>query len=268
MNIPVTVTVLGCRGSIPVCGEQFLRYGGATCCVLVQAPHQALLLDAGTGMLNLSEHLHGERSLPILLTHPHIDHLLGITMNREIANPDFYFDIYSVTRNGLDTKSQIDTLVSPPLWPIAADVLPAHIGFWELTQHFELGGISVDTMEGDHPGGVSVIRLTIGDLKIVYMTDCTITDENRDALLSFSKSCDLLLCDGQYSDDEWQACHDYGHNTWKNAARFALECGAKKARIIHHAPTHSDTILDEACKEVSSICPICSLAHDGEELTL
>lgn len=268
MNFPVTVTVLGCRGSIPVCGEQFLRYGGSTSCVLVQTPQQALLLDAGTGMLNLSEHLRGERLLPILLTHPHIDHMLGITMNHEIANPDFCLDIYSTTRNGMDTKTQIDLLVSPPLWPISADALPAHIVFRELIPHFELGSISVDTMEGHHPGGVSVIRLTINDLRIVYMPDCTITDENRDTLLSFCRNCDLLLCDGQYSDDEWQICHDYGHNTWKNAARFALECGAKKARIIHHAPTHSDTILDEACKEVINICPVCTLAHDGEELTL
>lgn len=132
----------------------------------------------------------------------------------------------------------------------------------------ELNGALLESIEETHPGGVSVIRLTIAGKRIVLMTDCTITEHNRDTLLSFCKNCDLLLCDGQYSDEEWPTHSGFGHNSWNMAARFARESGAKLARILHHDPTHTDEILDEARKQVREVFPACDLTFDGEEIVL
>ena len=49
------VTILGARGSVPVNGSAFSRYGGATSCVLLETESEVLLFDAGTGILNLPE---------------------------------------------------------------------------------------------------------------------------------------------------------------------------------------------------------------------
>ena len=65
MDHPVTVTILGCRGSIPVSGKKFARYGGASLCVLVRAGDAIAVLDAGTGILNLPPHLHDRKAIPI-----------------------------------------------------------------------------------------------------------------------------------------------------------------------------------------------------------
>ena len=41
------ITVLGARGSMPSEGRDFLEYGGATSCVLVETDEQAIYIDAG-----------------------------------------------------------------------------------------------------------------------------------------------------------------------------------------------------------------------------
>ena len=268
MKKKVTVTILGCRGSVPVSGSRFARYGGATGCVLVRGENAIAVLDAGTGLLELSSHLDGERSIPVFLSHCHTDHLLGLPICPEALNKEFELNIYGATHDGRDVSEQVKALISPPLWPVNPSQLPASIVFHDVAPRLELNGYTVDTMEGCHPGGVTVYRLTINNRRIVYMTDCTINDENRAALLEFSRDCDLLLCDGHYSDEQWLTRSAFGHNRWSEAARFGVECGAKRVRILHHDPTHSDQILDTARSQVQAISPICDLAFVNEEIAL
>ena len=47
MSQGASVMILGTRGSVPVSGGDFLRYGGATTCVLVRLAGQVIVLDAG-----------------------------------------------------------------------------------------------------------------------------------------------------------------------------------------------------------------------------
>lgn len=264
----VTITILGCRGSIPVSGTQFSRYGGATCCAVVHTADGAVVLDAGTGLLSLSSCLRGIRQIPVFLSHCHVDHILGLPLCREIFCPTNQFTIFGAARDGMDIAAQVSALLSPPLWPVRAHELPAEITFSELPPSVTVNGITVESMDGCHPGGVSIFRITAAGKRIIYMTDCTINDEIREALLAFCRGCDLLLCDGQYSDEQWPACSGYGHNRWSEAARFASECGAEILRILHHAPNHTDEDLDTADRQVKTIFPASAFAFDGEEITL
>ena len=186
----------------------------------------------------------------------------------EAFRKDFCINIYGAERGCLTVREQIESLMAPPLWPVGPMQLPAEFRFYSVQKQFTVSGVEIETMEGTHPGGVSILRLSIGRKRIIFMTDCTITGKNRDKLLDFCLNCDLLLCDGQYSDEEWTTRSAFGHNTWNEAARFARDCGAKCTRIIHHDPAHSDETLDNANKQVRMICATCALAFDGEEMTL
>ena len=267
-NTPVSVSILGSRGSIPVSGERFTRYGGATCCVAVHTDNTFAVLDAGTGLMELLDYLHGEKQIHLFLTHCHIDHILGLPLCPAALSSQYQFHIYGADRNECDIASQIRSLMSPPLWPVGPAQLPADFVFHPVRSKMEINGMVIETMEGCHPGGVTVYRLTVNGRRIVYMTDCTITEENRAALLEFCSDCDLLLCDGQYSDEQWLTRSNFGHNRWTQVARFGLECGAKTTRVLHHDPTHSDQTLDRARSEVRTISPACDLAFDREEIIL
>ncbi|MBR3570875.1 MAG: hypothetical protein IKN96_08805 [Oscillibacter sp.] len=272
-------SILGARGSMSVGGGAYSEYGGATTCVLVRFAGHTALLDAGTGLLNLPAELLTAPSLPLLLTHAHADHLLGLPLCPYVMRRGARLEIYGRTRNGLDAETQARRLLSPPLWPVGPEKLPAEIAFHDLPDEFylgadsraasrETGGIHVKTMEGEHPNGVSLLRLERDGRSVVLMTDCTLTERVWGDALEFARGCSLLLCDGQYGDDEWRVCSGFGHNSWKTAARFARECGARNARIIHHDPFHTDAILNEAAHETEEICPGCAFAKEGEVIAL
>ena len=264
-----SVFILGARGSMPVSGETYLRYGGATTCVFLRFGDQIVVLDCGTGMMELPKVLHrNDQRITVLLSHPHVDHLLGLPMCPVAFDPEKAIDIYGADWNGLDVRQQVCTFLAPPLWPVGPDRFPAKISFHDLPEQFCLGNVTVESMDGVHPGGVSVFRLTGGGKTVVFMTDCTVTAENIPVRASFARDCDLLLCDGQYSQQEWKGREHFGHSTWTAAAQLGAECSARMVRIIHHDPFRTDTQLDCAAKEVTAIHRNCTFARAGEEILL
>ena len=58
---PVLVHLCGVRGSIPTSGREFIEVGGSTSCVAIAHDGAAptLLLDAGTGLVNVTSLLGG-----------------------------------------------------------------------------------------------------------------------------------------------------------------------------------------------------------------
>ena len=92
-----SVLILGARGSVPVSGRQFTKYGGATSSYLVTLCGQTVVLDGGTGLLNLPSTVLAAPELDLILSHPHADHLLGLGMTGYTGR----LRIYSKTRGGL-----------------------------------------------------------------------------------------------------------------------------------------------------------------------
>jgi len=262
-----SVVILGTRGSVPVSGEAFLRYGGATTCVFFRFEDQNIVLDCGTGMMELPKFLHKDASqITVLLSHPHADHLLGLPLSPVVFDPGKQIAVYGTIKKGRNVRQQVCSFMAPPLWPVGPDLLPAEITFRELPERLQLGGVTVEAMDGAHPGGVSLFRLTGGGKSLVFMTDCTVTEENLPELTEFARNCDLLLCDGQYSQQEWKGREHFGHSTWVAAAQLGAACGARQVRIIHHDPFRTDAQLDNAAQELTSIHADRAFARAGEEI--
>lgn len=258
------VICLGVRGSLPVSRADSVRFGGSTTCFFVRLDGTPLILDAGSGLAALPACLTpDDTKASLFITHAHADHLIGLPYLLLPCKNGLSLDIYGKTRLGLSVREQIDRLVSPPLWPVGMDVIARGARYHELTERMNVGNVTVESLEGEHPGGVSVLKLTGGGKRVVLMTDCTVNDANREALTAFAKDCDVLLIDGQYSDEEWQGHETFGHNTYSMAAAFGETCGAKQVRIIHHAPYRNDAALDEAEKNTG-----CRFAIEGEVIAL
>src|SRR5512140_3601408 len=84
MDETMVVKFWGVRGSYPVPGIETVRYGGNTACVEVRAGGQMVILDAGTGVINLGRDL-SERGraagqplqAALFFSHMHQDHIQG-----------------------------------------------------------------------------------------------------------------------------------------------------------------------------------------------
>jgi len=75
----------GSRGSIPVSGRGFEKYGGDTTCVEVRSKKgDVVIVDAGSGLRPLGYALvkqHADRHYHDI-THAHLDHLMGAALFR------------------------------------------------------------------------------------------------------------------------------------------------------------------------------------------
>ena len=108
---------------------------------------------------------------------------------------------------------------------------------------FAIGDVSVDVMEGNHPGGSSIYRLTHDGKRIVYATDYEHSDASDERLIPYAKGCDLLIYDGQYTEDEYEKCRGFGHSTAEQGIAIAQKAGVKRLLITHFNPEHDDVFL-------------------------
>ena len=260
--------ILGARGSVPVSGTEFSKYGTATTCTILRLAGQYIILDAGTGILRLPSDALDQPHLTLLLSHVHLDHLCGLSMCPYVMRSGKALDIYASPAQGGGIGEVLERLYAPPVWPVRPSELPAKLRSHTLTEEFTIGDVRVSSLDGVHPGGVKLLRISANGKSVVFATDCTLTREFYPKALDFAEGCDLLLCDGQLSEAEWETRSGSGHNTWLAAARFGCECGAKAVRITHHDPTHTDSILDSADAELSALDPRCRIAREGERISL
>lgn len=268
------ITILGARGSIPVDGREYLEYGGATSCVLIETQDQALYLDAGTGIMHTPDI--GDKSVSIVLTHPHIDHLVGLTFFPYLMKKDRHIDIYGAIRDGHTIEQQYERCISKPFWPLTIPDYPSDVAYHDLTGPVTIGDISLTFMESNHPGGGLVIRAGHDGRSVVYATDYEHGDDHLsgvspvecacDSLTEFAHDTDLLIYDAQYTDEEYPAYKGYGHSTVSEGLKVMRDSGARSIRFVHHDPRHTDAMLREMEDAVRS--DTVSFAREGDVIEL
>ena len=234
------LTVLGARGSMPGEGRDFEIFGGSTSCYRIRAGNEEIYLDAGSGIAGAIPEQN--TNITVLLTHMHLDHLVGLPFFSALTHKDRHIDIYGLPRDGLTPQEAVDRLITPPFWPVKIADYPANVKFHLLSDStFFLGNVSVDMMEGNHPGGSTIFRLTYGEKSIVYATDFEhLVASECDALADFSHETSLLLYDAQYTQEEYAKYKGYGHSTPEMGMEIFANSKAKKLLMVHHAPWRKD----------------------------
>ena len=235
------LTVLGTRGSMPVEGKNFSLYGGATSCYQIQAGNEEIFLDAGSGIVKAAPRPNSR--ITILLTHMHLDHLIGLPFFVALTQKDRPIEICAAKRDGLTAKEALDRLISNPFWPCKIENYPAKVRFSSPTEKFFVGDVQINTLEGSHPKGSTIYRLTYNGKSIVYATDFEHNPQACSALIDFAKDCDVLLYDAQYTANEYARYKGYGHSTPEEGIKVAEKAGAKKLVFVHHAPDRTDEAL-------------------------
>ena len=263
------IRLLGVRGSVPVHGASCAEYGGATSCVLYQAGDESVILDAGTGLL--WEGLPRALTRPhftMLLTHVHVDHIIGFPMFSPLFNPECDCDVYLRTREGRNAREQMEMLMMPPLWPVRTDALRATVRFHDVPPAFDLGEVRVESMEVPHPGGATAYKLTWRDCSVVYATDAELEREDIPTFSRFAGGCALLLLDAQYTQAEYRKSKGFGHMSVERAVEVAERCGAGQTLLVHHAPLRTDAQLSAWERALRETHPTIRFGRAGEDLTL
>ncbi|MBQ6465622.1 MAG: MBL fold metallo-hydrolase [Oscillospiraceae bacterium] len=243
MDGMLRLTVLGTRGSCPVSGADKRLFGGASSCYMLEAGDQTLFLDAGSGLLKVPSAALRGRRVTILLSHTHIDHILGLPCFSALTEQGREIALYCRSCGDLDAAQQLARFLSPPLWPCRIGDYPARLLPCELPEDFCLGDLRIRSAESDHPGGAALLRLDRAGKSLVYATDFEANEAAAARLIALAGGADLLLCDAQFTEAEYDAHRGYGHSTAAMALRIACEAGVGRLLLIHHAPARSDAEL-------------------------
>ncbi len=152
----------GTRGSCPVSGESYGKFGGNTSCLEISYDDAHLIIDAGTGIRPLGEEI-SKRKKPIhiFLSHTHWDHLVGLPFFDPLYETHAEITIWAPSENGKNCREIMEELLSVEFFPVAVEELKAKLHFHNIE---EKKPIRIGPFDAPHPRGlITPLELLLQD---------------------------------------------------------------------------------------------------------
>ncbi|WP_404309895.1 MBL fold metallo-hydrolase [Neorhodopirellula lusitana] len=220
-------------------------------------PESGVALDAGTGMFRLPERIQTS-TLDILLSHAHLDHVVGLTFLLGIL---YQRPVDVVRVWGEEEKlSAVRThLTSQYLFPVELPVQWCPID--ELSE-IELDDCRVTWRQQNHPGGSVAYRIDWHDGKsLVYATDST--GDHDEATLNWMGGVDVLLHECNFHDSQKEWAIKTGHCYLQKVSEIAESVQPKQLLLTHINPVDELTLPAD---DERFAMPV-SIVADHDEIT-
>lgn len=228
-----------------------------TSCIML--PEVGVVLDAGTGMFRVREHLQTSR-IDIFVTHAHLDHVVGLT---------YIFDLlhesklkHAVVHGAADKLAAIENhLFAELLFPVKPPLeMEPLAGSFDLPEQGKLIHFPLV-----HPGGSLGYRLDWQGRSMAYVTDTTaVADADY---VEQIHGVDLLIHECNFPDGLEEFAAKTGHSCTSAVAQVARSADVGRLVLVHLNPlSESDDPI--GIDVARAIFPKTDLGFDGMELTL
>lgn len=291
----------GTRGSYPVPGEHVLRYGGNTTCIELQVGPHTVIIDSGSGIINLGHEMVRRSQTTgsplvatILLTHMHHDHTQGFpffapnflkTSHINILGPHtFQQSLEDVLQSVVLTPNFSMSLRDMPSLKIIYSLHPTEtLLLGQDVYDLRIRNIYHDVIEKSpdivrvfvhksyaHPNnGVYVYRVEWCKKSVVFASDTEGYAGTDRRLVNFARNTDLLIHDAQYTTEDYTMKRQgWGHSTPQMACEVARMCEARQLVLFHHDPTYDDEKVARLEQDAKKLFPNTLSAYEGLEIVL
>jgi ribonuclease Z len=265
----------GTRGSVPVSGSEYVRYGGNTACVEMQCGAHTLIFDAGSGIRPAGKAFiaAGVTDMDLFFTHCHYDHILGLPFFAPLYDPKVRLTAWSGHLAGrMTTRDMLRDFMRPPWFPVRLDICRANI----IARDFVSGDvlrprpeIEIRTGNLNHPGGCIGYRVEYSGRVVAVITDTEhVPGKLDEEILTLIADADLVIYDCTYIEEEMARFPGYGHSTWQQGIKLCEAAGAGRLALFHHDPMRTDTALETIEIKAREAFSGAFAAYDGLTLDL
>lgn len=279
----------GTRGSNPVSGTDYVRFGGNTSCLEIRYGEDLIIIDAGTGIRPLGYTLdtHRLKTVHLFFSHTHWDHITGFPFFQPLYQSGVQVIIWSPIGFEKSTQELFTDMLAYAYFPVRIDDIKAKLVFKDLRDGHpvSIGDITIETHYAYHPGATLCFKIHVGGKTYGYATDNEMflgyhgnpnaigkdhpLIQAHESIINFFKNCDYLIHEAQYPPQEYQKRVGWGHSSITNATLLVKYCNAKEWIVTHHDPNHTDEdllkkqILHRDILEDCHIHCHIQLAYDG-----
>lgn len=265
MSDGARIVVLGSRGSIPVSGADFVRYGGNTTSVALVVGDQIVgFVDAGTGLVaHATFGLELAPSIEVFLTHYHWDHIQGLSMFQALWSGGAEVLIHGPG----GPEGALTSVITPPWFPVSlADA--GNVRFQTIGRPVEIHGLVVTPFEVEHPQGAVGYRVDGPSASIGFVTDHEAGTERDASIVQAIREVDVLVHDAQYTPDELSIRRGWGHSTWEGAVDAAEAADVERLLLTSLDPRTTDDGADAILTLARRRFPDTGIAFPGVEVSL
>jgi phosphoribosyl 1,2-cyclic phosphodiesterase len=190
--------------------------------------------------------------IDILLTHMHLDHVMGLGffgplfMNKTLR-------IWGPRLGGVPLADRLAAYLGPPLFPMPFADIPVTLEVTEVEREtWQIGGLTVTSAPVQHPGGALGYRLEGDGKSLAFIPDNEL-GLDAEAGVELAAGADVLFHDAQYGDAEYPSKVGWGHSSLSAFAAFVQRTEPGRAFMFHHDPGHDDAKLEEMRDEAARL---------------
>ena len=249
------LTVWGARGSIPVSGREYVKYGGDTTCLALETGGgDMIIFDAGSGLRALGNEAlaEGRTEFHFLLTHAHWDHLLGFPFFKPLYRKNVSIFFHGCTFAQQSIRTILQGTMRAPFFTVDLTEVAASLQFDdECLPEFGVAGLRCFSCPLNHPNqGYGFIVQEVAR-RMAFFPDNELGHHHRggksfDHYRLFLEGVDVLFHDAEFLPSEYTAfAEGWGHSVYPETVR--LGAAAKVGRLVlwHLNQDRSDAQADE-----------------------
>ncbi len=244
----------GSRGSIPISGKEYLKYGGDTTCIELRTKNDdIIIIDAGSGIRRLGNNLikEGRHDFNIIFTHAHWDHILGFPFFKPLYRKETRINILGAILAQESIKNILSKTMQAPNFPVRFEDMKAEISYiGACPDWFRIKGLSITPIHLSHPNQGLGYKFSENNKNFVFITDNELTYIHPGGLkfedyVEFCRGAELLIHDSEYLPEEYNKfTKTWGHSVYLDSLNLALEAGVKRFGLFHHNQERTDEQID------------------------